>query len=62
MGVKSLLDYAEPPASYMLTQHKNGLSALSLSRQLGVSYNIAWRMKHKLMQAMLERERKQPLS
>lgn len=49
-------------ASYLLTQHKNGLSALTLSRQLGVSHNTAWSVKHKLMQVMLERERSQPLS
>ncbi len=41
---------------YLLTQSKNGISALELSRQLGISYNSAWLMKHKLMQAMLERE------
>ncbi len=41
---------------YLLTQSKNGISALELSRQLGVSYNSAWLLKHKLMQAMLERE------
>lgn len=49
-------------ASYLLTQNKNGISALNLSRQLGVSYNTAWSLKHKLMQVMLERERHQPLS
>jgi len=42
-------------AMYLLTQNKNGVSALELSRQLGVSYDAAWRMKHKLMQVMLER-------
>ncbi len=41
---------------YLLTQSKNGVSALELSRQLGLSYNSAWRMKHKLMQAMKERD------
>lgn len=41
---------------YLLTQSKNGISALEMSRQLGVCYNSAWLMKHKLMQAMLERE------
>ncbi len=41
---------------YLLTQSKNGISALELSRQLGICYNSAWLMKHKLMQAMLERE------
>jgi hypothetical protein len=35
-------------AIHLLTQHKNGLSALSLRRQLGVSYNTAWLMKYKL--------------
>ena len=43
-------------AIYLLTQSKNGISALEMSRQLGVCYNSAWLMKHKLMQAMLERE------
>lgn len=49
-------------AMYLLTQHKNGISALSLRRQLGVSYNTAWLLKHKLMQAMVERDRDRPLS
>jgi hypothetical protein len=40
---------------YLLTQCKNGVSALELSRHIGVSYNAAWRIKHKLMQVMLER-------
>jgi transposase-like protein len=48
-------------ASYLLAQNKGGISALDLSRQLGVSYNTAWSVKHKLMQVMLERERNQPL-
>ena len=43
-------------AIYLLTQSKNGISGLDLSRQLGVCYNSAWLMKHKLMQAMLEQE------
>jgi transposase-like protein len=46
---------------YLLTQSKNGVAALELMRQLGVSYNAAWRMKHKLMQAMKERDDSQPL-
>lgn len=49
-------------AAYLLTQNKDGISALNLSRQLGVSYNTALSLKHKLMQVMLERERHQPLS
>ena len=41
---------------YLLTQSKNGLSAMALGRQLGVSYNTAWSLKHKLMQVMKERD------
>ena len=40
----------------LLTQSKNGLSAMALGRQLGVSYNTAWSLKHKLMQVMKERD------
>ena len=32
------------------------------SRQLGISYNAAWRMKHKLLQVMKERDDGKPLS
>ncbi|MBV1876706.1 MAG: IS1595 family transposase [Pseudomonadales bacterium] len=49
-------------AIHLLTQCKTGLSALALKRQLGVSYNTAWAVKHKVMQAMKERENRQPLS
>lgn len=49
-------------AIYLVTQNKDGLSAMNLMRQLGVSYNTAWGVRHKLMQAMLERERREPLS
>ena len=49
-------------AIYLLTQNKNGISALSLRRQLGVSYNTAWLLKHKLMQVMVERDDARPLS
>jgi len=41
---------------YLMTQNKNGISALELRKQLGISYNAAWRMKQKLMQVMLERD------
>jgi ribosomal protein L37AE/L43A len=41
---------------YHLTQPKNNVSALELKRLLGVSYKAAWRLKHKLMQVMDERE------
>lgn len=35
---------------------------MSLARQLGVSYNTAWSVKHKLMQVMKERDDGKPLS
>ena len=42
---------------YLMTQTKNGISVLELSRHLGISFNAGcWRMKHKLMQVMLERD------
>ena len=41
---------------YHVTQAKNSVSALELKRLLGVSYKAAWRLKHKLMQVMDERE------
>ena len=47
---------------YLLTQPKNGSSALELKRQLGIGYNAAWRMKHKLLQVMKERDDSTPLS
>ena len=34
---------------------------MKLHRQLGISYNAAWRLRHKLMQAMMERDREHPL-
>lgn len=43
-------------AIYLTTQAKNGVSALELSRQLGVCYRTAWRIKHKLMAVMAHRE------
>lgn len=48
-------------AVYLVTQNKNCISALSLKRHLGVSYRSAWRIKHKLMQAMAEREDRRQL-
>ena len=32
---------------YFMTQDKKGVSAMKLHRQLGISYNAAWRMRHK---------------
>jgi ribosomal protein L37AE/L43A len=41
-------------AMFLLTQQKNGISALALKRHLVVSYLTAWRVKHKLQQVMKE--------
>ncbi|TLN00355.1 IS1595 family transposase [bacterium] len=49
-------------AMYFLTQNKNNVSTLELRRHLGISYPAAWRMKHKLMQVMYERESETKLS
>ena len=48
-------------ALYLMTQDKKGCSAMKLHRHLGISYNAAWRMRHKLMQVMMERDRVHPL-
>jgi transposase-like protein len=49
-------------AIYLLTQRKKSISALQLSRELGVNYDTAWKLKHKLMQAMLEHQRTEKLT
>ena len=49
-------------AMFLLTQQKNGISALALKRHLGVSYLTPWRIKHKLLQVMKERDDQTPLS
>ena len=48
-------------AIFFLTQSKNSVSALELTRLLGVAYRTAWRLKHKLPQVMLEREKNRKL-
>jgi transposase-like protein len=42
-------------AIYHLTQSKQGMSSIELSRRLGITQTAAWKMKHKLAQVMLER-------
>lgn len=43
-------------AMYLRTQNKNVISALAPKRQLGVSYKTACLLKHKLIQAMAQRD------
>lgn len=43
-------------AIYLLTQRNKSTSALQLSREIEVNYDSAWKLKHKLMQAMMERQ------
>ncbi len=47
---------------YLITQSKKGISVMKLHRDLGISYNAAWRMKHKIMQVMLERDHDKKIS
>lgn len=49
-------------AIFLLTQSKTGRSALALSRELGIGYDAAWLLKHKLMRAMVEREGRRQLA
>ena len=48
-------------AVHLLTSTKTNLAALQLMRHLGVNYKTAWRVKHKIMQAMTEREESRKL-
>src|SRR5690349_3523258 len=48
-------------ALHLLAQGKKGLSNIELGRRLGISTNAAWRVQHKLMQAMIERDRRYKL-
>lgn len=43
-------------ALYLLTSTKTNMSALELKRHLGVNYKAAWRLKHKVMEAMTQCE------
>jgi hypothetical protein len=48
-------------AMRLLTASKTNLAALELMRQLDVCYATAWTLKHKIMQAMTEREESRQL-
>jgi transposase-like protein len=43
-------------AMYHLTQSKGGISSIELGRRLGVTQTTSWKIKHKLMQVMMERD------
>ena len=45
----------------LITQSKQGISRLELSRRLGVRDNTAWMLHHKLAQVMMERDQGKPL-
>jgi hypothetical protein len=45
----------------LLATGKKGLSNIELGRRLGISTHAAWRVQHKLMQAMIERDRRYKL-
>lgn len=49
-------------AIYHMTQSKGGISSLELARRLGVTQNTAWKLSHKLMQVMHEREANKKLT
>lgn len=48
-------------AIYLITQSKDGISTLNLSRCLGISANASLRLKHKLQQVMKEADDARPL-
>jgi len=43
-------------AIYLMSDDKRGVSALSLKTKLGISYNTAWTMSHKIRHAMSKRD------
>jgi transposase-like protein len=49
-------------AMFYLTQSKQGISTVELSRHLGVRQSTAWTIKHKLAQVMMERDASRQLT
>ena len=49
-------------AMHLLTGSKTDMAALELKRHLGVCYDTAWKLKHKIMQVMTEREERRQLA
>ena len=49
-------------AIYLITQSKTNIAALALRRQLGISWKAAWLLKHKIMEALRQREAPRLLS
>src|SRR5260221_8070351 len=49
-------------AMYHLTQSKGGISSIELGRELRVTNTTAWKIKPKLIQAMMERVATKPLA
>lgn len=48
-------------AIYRMSQGKKGVSALQLSKEIGVAYPTAWLMQHKIRKAMADREQQYQL-
>lgn len=49
-------------ALHFLTSAKTNVSALELKRQVGICYRTAWRLKHKVMLVMTDREESRKLN
>ena len=65
---RTIFDSSKPslttwfPALYYIIQSKTIISALSLKKTIGISYNKALLMKHKVQQIMKERDDSKPIA